>query len=138
VYAHFEARRRNNGDRDRRELIAGDRRDLDHPSHALDRSGEAASPAASPQAAASPVVGRVDVEIVRLRYRPNRVEVPAGTTVTWTNSDVVPHTVTARGDFDSGRIDQSGTYQQTFPAAGVFWYECLYHKDMVGRVVVNE
>src|SRR5829696_5872316 len=45
------------------------------------------------------------VTIVDFAFQPASLEVPAGTTVTWTNSGAAPHTVTADdGTFDSDRL----------------------------------
>ena len=101
----------------------------------------AASPISSPLAsppAASPVSAQAEVSILRIRFDPFRLEVVASTTVVWTNTVGAPHTVTARGRFDSGRLDQNATFEQTFSEPGAYWYECFYHKDMVGLVVVSE
>ena len=93
---------------------------------------EGASPIASPIAAGSPV----QVDIRKLTFRPFRVSISEGDGVVWTNFDGVPHTVTAKGEFDSGRIDRNGVYVQIFSESGDYWYECLYHKDMVAVVEV--
>jgi len=97
-------------------------------------ASEGASPIASPIAAGSPV----QVDIRKLTFRPFRVSISEGDGVVWINYDGVPHTVTAKGEFDSGRIDQSGRFEQKFEQSGEFWYECLYHKDMVAVVEVVE
>src|SRR5687768_8704241 len=45
-----------------------------------------------------------EVQVVDFAFEPAAVTVPAGTTVTWTNTGSRPHTVTADdGSFDSGR-----------------------------------
>lgn len=67
--------------------------------------------------------GRVVVDLQDLQFVPEDVNVPAGATVTFTNSDQVSHTVTKdKGpgpDFDSGPIPPGGTFSQVFPDAGV-------------------
>jgi plastocyanin len=97
----------------------------------------AASPAASASPVASPFAGLVQVTIDRMLYLPRRVEIPVGTTVAWVNREGVPHTVTAPGEFNSGRMDRDGRYERLFAEAGVYWYECLYHNNMSGLVVVQ-
>jgi hypothetical protein len=43
----------------------------------------------------TPVVGVTHVSItIASKYQPANIQVPVGTTVTWTNNDNVPHTVT--------------------------------------------
>jgi plastocyanin len=66
------------------------------------------------------------------------IEVPVGTTVTWTNNDTSPHTVTSvDGTFDSGRLDTGQTFSFTFSTAGEFAYLCEFHPGMQGTVVVT-
>ena len=43
--------------------------------------------------------GTTEVDIANFKYEPDTISVSAGDTVTWTNQDGVPHTVTA-GDRD--------------------------------------
>jgi plastocyanin len=99
---------------------------------------ELASPEAFASPVASPVPLLVEVAIDRLRFRPTRVEVSTGTIVRWTNGVNLPHTVTIRGDFDSGRLGKGGTYEHTFSEPGNYWYECRYHQEMVGVIVVRD
>jgi plastocyanin len=64
--------------------------------------------------------------------------VAAGTTVTWTNEDWAPHTATTEdGTFDSGRLDQGASVEQTFDEPGTFAYHGNLHPGMVGSIVVN-
>jgi len=67
------------------------------------------------------------------------LEVAVGTTVTWTNDDSVPHTVTqdGSGGFQSGKIDPGGTFSFTFDQAGSFAYHCEYHANMKSTVTVK-
>jgi plastocyanin len=78
------------------------------------------------------------VEIANFAFSPAEIEVAAGTTVTWTNADGAPHTVTADdGGFDSGRLNTGETFSQTFDTAGSFAYHCDFHPNMKGTVVVT-
>jgi plastocyanin len=64
--------------------------------------------------------------------------VAAGTTVTWTNEDWAPHTATAEdGSFDSGRLNQGDSFEQTFDEPGTFSYHCSFHPGMMGSIVVT-
>jgi plastocyanin len=67
------------------------------------------------------------------------LDVAVGTTVTWTNEDSVPHTVTqdGSGGFQSGKIDPGGTFSFTFDQAGTFDYHCEYHANMKSTVTVK-
>jgi plastocyanin len=73
-----------------------------------------------------------------MSYNPSSLTLKAGTTVSWTNNDMVDHTVTANdGSFDSGAIKMGGTYSHTFSTTGTFSYHCTFHANMKASVVVN-
>jgi plastocyanin len=79
------------------------------------------------------------VAVVDFTFEPPTIEVDAGATVTWTNEDSVPHTVTAReGDFDSGVLQTGDPFSQTFETPGTYEYFCNIHPSMTGMVVVRE
>jgi plastocyanin len=73
----------------------------------------------------------------------DRIEVPVGTTVTWTNDDSTRHTVTSGADdtddgvFDSGNLEAGETFSFTFDEAGEFAYFCDIHPTMTGVVGVT-
>jgi plastocyanin len=78
------------------------------------------------------------VAIQDLAFQPNALTVPVGSTVTWTNNDSTQHTVTADdGSFDSGILQQGGTFSQTFATAGTFAYHCTIHDSMTGTITVQ-
>ena len=68
-----------------------------------------------------------------IAYQPNPVQVSTGATVTWTNNDLQPHTVTsgenaeADGRFDSGIMAPTRTFQHTFTQPGQYPYFCIYY-----------
>jgi plastocyanin len=78
-------------------------------------------------------------------FEPATLTVPAGTTVTWKNSDSTLHTVTSGSaetgvsgtEFDSSYLAGGKTFQHTFSSAGTFDYYCTLHPFMKGQVVVN-
>lgn len=71
-------------------------------------------------------------------FDPGQLDVSAGTTVTWTNGDTVPHTVTADdGLFDSGTLNPGESYSVWFDGTGTVTYHCKIHPDMKGSVVVG-
>ena len=79
------------------------------------------------------------VTIVDFAFQPASLEIPAGTTVTWTNSGAATHTATAdNGAFDSGRLAPGVSFSQTFNSAGTFTYHCEIHPQMTGTIVVTE
>jgi plastocyanin len=71
------------------------------------------------------------------------VTVKVGTTVTWTNLDDAPHTVTADdGSFDSKEFQKGQTYSFTFTKAGEFNYYCAIHgapggQGMASKIIVQ-
>ena len=78
------------------------------------------------------------VTIANFAFDPAELSVAAGTTVTWTNDDTAPHTVTEDdGLFDSGRLDQGASFSQTFDDPGTYAYHCDFHPSMKGTVVVT-
>src|SRR5215210_3539231 len=82
--------------------------------------------------------GGAAVTIVDFAFQPASLEVPVGTTVTWTNSGEAPHTVTADdGAFDSGRLAPGASFSQTFDTAGTVTYHCEIHPNMMGTIVVT-
>ncbi len=89
---------------------------------------------ATPAAGAA---GETAVTIQGFAFNPPTIEVAAGTTVTWTNMDSAPHTVTSSGNFQSGRLDQGATFQHTFDMPGTYDYFCEYHANMKGQVIVK-
>jgi plastocyanin len=92
----------------------------------------AATPAASPAAGAT-----ADVSIADFAFDPAELRIAAGTTVTWTNRDTVPHTATAGdGSFDTGAIDPGASASHTFDAPGTFAYACAFHPNMTGTIIV--
>ncbi len=76
------------------------------------------------------------VIIAEFAFAPAELGVSVGSTVTWSNRDPTPHTVTS-DDFDTGPIEGGASGSVTFAAAGSFEYFCAIHPTMRGRVVVD-
>ncbi|MDF2769178.1 MAG: Multicopper oxidase type 3 [Nitrososphaeraceae archaeon] len=77
-------------------------------------------------------------------YDPTPAKVKTSTTITWTNDDTLPHTVTSgnadtgpSGEFDSGIVMGGGSFTHTFDKAGSFDYYCALHPYMIGQVIVE-
>lgn len=91
--------------------------------------------------AAFPVhAGEVTVSIDNFSFTPATLNVPAGTHVTWTNNDDIPHTVTdaaTRRAFKSAPLDTGDHTEFTFTKAGTYAYFCSLHPHMQGTVVVQ-
>jgi 3',5'-cyclic-AMP phosphodiesterase len=76
-----------------------------------------------------------NVTIDNFSFLPQKLTVSAGTTVTWTNHDDMPHTVVSvDGVFKSKALDTGDTFQWTFPQKGSFAYFCSMHAHMKGSV----
>jgi plastocyanin len=81
-----------------------------------------------------------EVKIDNFSFTPATLTVPAGTTVTWTNRDDIPHTVVSGDDpkaFKSKVMDTDEKFSYTFTKAGTFTYFCSVHPKMTGTVVVK-
>lgn len=75
------------------------------------------------------------IAIDRLAFRPPELRVARGDTVTWTNDDLVPHTVTAvDGRWDSGEIPPGGTFTIVVETTDSIPYDCRYHPVMIGEL----
>lgn len=122
---------------------------VDHAAHAHAGEGAAADVAVTDL----PLLGDTSMDIVDFAFEQPVIRIRAGSTVTWTNRDLAPHTVTAGrpGDapdtraFDSTGMAQGGmammqqgdSWSFTFDEPGVYEYYCLPHTNMEARVVVE-
>lgn len=80
----------------------------------------------------------VEIEISRMAYQRERLEIPAGTTVRWVNRDPVGHTTTSDdGLWASSLIGPGETYEHTFGDTGEFSYHCVPHPFMTATIVVT-
>ncbi len=85
-----------------------------------------------------PIPTYTEVKISGFAFVPATVTVSAGSTVTWTNQDSAPHTVTSETDlFDSGRLSINDSSSYAFTDRGTFSYYCTIHPYMKGEVIVE-
>lgn len=81
------------------------------------------------------------VAIVDNDYDPKNVTVPSGTTITWTNTGNLPHTVTKEdgpgSGFDSDTIDPQGTFELKVDKPGTINYVCTIHSGQEGSITVE-
>jgi plastocyanin/predicted lipoprotein with Yx(FWY)xxD motif len=78
------------------------------------------------------------VTIAGFAFVPASVTVAVGTTVTWTNTDPVGHTVTANGgSFGSGTIPTGASFSYKFGTAGTYAFHCSIHPSMTGTITVT-
>jgi plastocyanin len=78
--------------------------------------------------------------IENFSFTPATLTVPAGTKVTWTNNDDIPHTVTSAASpklFHSPALDTGEAFSFVFDTPGTFGYFCALHPHMQGTVVVT-
>lgn len=97
-------------------------------------------PAQSPTVdATEPAGGATTVTIANFAFDPDPITVPAGSTVTWTNTDSAPHRIvgTTAGGFSAGTAKQGESVEATFDKAGEFPYICEIHPSMKGTVIVQ-
>lgn len=80
------------------------------------------------------------VDINNFDFAPMTLTITAGTQVTWTNHDDIPHTVVS-GDsppaFKSPALDTDDSFYFTFMKPGTYSYFCSVHPKMVGSIVVK-
>jgi plastocyanin len=122
----------------------GGDRASDEPTAATDGNGGSTAPGRSAEAAS--------FTIRLIAFTPTRLEVRAGSAVTWRQDDVATHTVTSGrveqaggtvtakpdGKFDSGNISKGQNFQFTFSEPGEFPFFCAIHPaTMTGVVIVT-
>ena len=79
-----------------------------------------------------------NVNIISTGYTPTDLNINAGDTVVWTNTDTTDHTVTHDGPaFDSLMISSGASWSFTFTTAGTYNYSCMLHPTMTGTVTVT-
>ena len=94
--------------------------------------------AANVTASAQPKPATMDVKIDNFTFGPPELTVMAGTTITWTNRDDIPHTVVNMDKvFKSKVLDTDEKFSFTFSTPGTFTYFCSIHPKMTGKVVVQ-
>src|SRR5471030_2628187 len=109
----------------------------------------------------TPALAQAKTVEVAMKQSPKMLFVPAvaniksGDTVHWTNAYSTSHTVTfdpamaatpanvalpdGVAPFDSGNIEEDGSFSHTFTVKGTYKYVCKYHEamGMVGTVIVT-
>jgi amicyanin len=81
----------------------------------------------------------VSVNIENMLFDPVEVAVVVpGTTVTWVNKDVMPHTVVdTNKSFRSKILAKEDKFSFTFTSPGDYNYFCSVHPNMKGKVIVK-
>ena len=95
-----------------------------------------AFPTLQQKVAANPPTAEVKID--NFSYSPATLTVKAGTQVTWTNHDDMPHTVTSEDQsFKSKALDTDEKFTFTPSKPGTYSYYCTIHPKMTGKLVVE-
>jgi plastocyanin len=89
--------------------------------------------------AQTPAAAPVAVGIDNFTFNPATLTVKAGTKVTWTNRDDIPHGIaSANNTFArSQALDTDDSFTFTFTTPGTYQYFCYIHPHMTGSIVVE-
>ena len=72
-----------------------------------------------------------------VKFVPESLTVNRGDTIVWQNKDPFPHTVTAKGVFDSHDIAAGKSWRYTARKTGEFAYVCTLHPNMKATLIVK-
>jgi plastocyanin len=81
----------------------------------------------------------IEIKIDQFNFVPMTMTVAAGTRVTWTNEDDVPHTVVSDDTktFKSKALDTGEHFSYAFTKPGKYHYFCSVHPKMVAEIDVQ-
>ena len=77
------------------------------------------------------------VVIEGMQFHPASLTVRSGDLIVWRNQDLVPHTATAAGVFDSKAIGAQAAWSYIARKRGTFQYVCSFHPTMKATLVVQ-
>lgn len=77
------------------------------------------------------------VTIEGMQFNPPSVTVERGDTVVWVNKDLVAHTATAAGVFDSHEIAPGASWTHVATMPGRHAYICTFHPAMKAKLTVK-
>ena len=90
---------------------------------------------------AAPAASQAATTIDNFAFKDPVITVSAGTTVTWTNRDDIPHTVTADDgqppSYRSHPLDTGDSFARLYDKPGTYKYFCSLHPKMRGTVIVR-
>lgn len=81
---------------------------------------------------------RHTIEIRAMAFHPDTLTIQPGDTVVWINHDIVPHTATSAGKWDTGTLTQRATGRYVAGRSGRLTYVCTLHPTMRGTLIVKE
>ncbi|MGA8079384.1 MAG: cupredoxin family copper-binding protein [Xanthobacteraceae bacterium] len=87
----------------------------------------------------APQAGAGAIAIDNFIFTPQTLTVKAGTKVTWTNRDDIPHGIASDNNAfaKSKALDTDDSYSFTFATPGTYKYFCYVHPHMTGTIVVE-
>jgi plastocyanin len=92
----------------------------------------------SAESAGDKPAGSATVKIDNFSFGPADLTIAAGTTITWTNQDDVPHVVASEDKlFKSKPLDTDDHFSFTFTKPGTYTYYCSIHPKMTAKIVVQ-
>jgi plastocyanin len=104
--------------------------------------GAACAPVVAPivlPARAQSATAANGISIDNFTFNPPTLTVKAGTTVTWTNKDDIPHGIASANNAfaRSKALDTDDSFSFTFTTPGTYQYFCYIHPHMTGTIVVQ-
>ena len=95
--------------------------------------------AVPPGVSAAPAApAKAEVKIDNFSFSPAIITVKAGTQITWTNADDIPHTVVSDSKAFKSKVLATGEkFTLTAGKTGTYSYACSIHPNMTGKVVVE-
>lgn len=94
--------------------------------------------AAAPAAAAPPELRTIHIDIHGFQFVPARVEAHVGDTIEWTNTDFAPHTASdTSGKWTTATLGKGAVGRMVVKAPGTLAYQCKFHPQMQGVIVVT-
>jgi plastocyanin len=89
-------------------------------------------------ASAAAAAHDVTIKMQKESFVPPKINVTEGSTIIWTNTDTVPHSVTADDKrFDSGAILPGKSFQWTVSGTGPIPYHCIFHPSMTAVLKIK-
>ena len=79
------------------------------------------------------------ISIDNFTFNPKQLTVKAGTTVSWSNHDDIPHGIASSSNAftRSKPLATDDSFSFTFTTPGTYQYFCYFHPTMVGTIVVE-
>jgi plastocyanin len=92
---------------------------------------------ASATESAAPAPQTHTIAIEAMQFNPASLTVRRGDRIVWRNNDLVPHTATAKGGFDSGVIAANESWAYVARTPGASPYVCTFHPAMTATLIVQ-